>query len=197
MYRYLNMLKTEVREFVSTQRYQTLSQMMEAARARELELEKQSKTRKAEQGESEPKKAKFTRPKYDGSKPSGKKELPHCQQCGKNHSEVCLANESFCYKCGKRGHVSRDCTSTAKLCFQCYQPRHEKAECPQNLTRPVRAPAPATLRITNGTQGNRNDVPKGRGRVFQLTAEEARAEPDDVAGTLINRFVPIVILLNP
>ncbi|KAI3522318.1 hypothetical protein L1887_11858 [Cichorium endivia] len=49
----------------------------------------------------------------------------------------------------------------------------------------VQAPTPATLRITDGRQG-RAEAPKGKGRAFQLTAEEACTAPDVVTGTFLS-----------
>ena len=46
---------------------------------------------------------------------------------------------------------------------------------------PVKAPAPATLRITDGRQA-KAEAPVVRRRAFQLTTEEARAAPDVVTG---------------
>lgn len=43
MFRYLSMLKTEIRDFVSTQPYRTLTELRSSARMRETELETQRK----------------------------------------------------------------------------------------------------------------------------------------------------------
>ena len=47
---------------------------------------------------------------------------------------------------------------------------------------------PATLRITDGSQG-RAEPPKARGRAFQLTAEEAKTTPDVVAGMFLSFYL--------
>ena len=46
MYRYMNMLRPDIREFVTTARCQDLNQIMEVAQAREIYLETQAKKRK-------------------------------------------------------------------------------------------------------------------------------------------------------
>ena len=46
MYRYMNVLRPDIREFVTIARCQDLNQMMEVARARELYLEERPKPRR-------------------------------------------------------------------------------------------------------------------------------------------------------
>ena len=48
----------------------------------------------------------------------------------------------------------------------------------------VKAPAPATLRITDGRQG-KAEAPVVRSQAFQLTTEEARVAPDVVTGMVL------------
>ena len=49
-----------------------------------------------------------------------------------------------------------------------------KAQCPLLVARLVQAPAPATLRLTDGGQG-RAEPPKALGRAYQLMTEEIRS----------------------
>ena len=65
-----------------------------------------------------------------------------------------------------------------------------RANYPLLAAQPVQAAAPATLRITDG-RPVRTEPPKAQGRAFQLTAEEARAAPNVVAGTFLSssRFI--------
>lgn len=55
----------------------------------------------------------------------------------------------------------------------------QKTKCPSIAGGSVASPTPATLRITDGRQGNENALVM-RSQAFQITAEEARASPDVV-----------------
>ena len=65
-----------------------------------------------------------------------------------------------------------------------------RANCPLLTAKSVQAATPATLRITDG-RSDKKEPPKAQGRAFQLTAEEARAAPDVVAGMFLSssRFI--------
>ena len=60
-----------------------------------------------------------------------------------------------------------------------------KANCPLLAAKPVQAAASATLRIKD-RRPVRAEPPKAQGLAFQLTAEEARAAPDVVAGMFLS-----------
>ena len=131
-----------------------------------------------------------------GKKPKGsdhraRSQQSHgrCGKCGRLHDGACKAGSVGCYKYGRTGHMSRDCTASTTtiaasnlICFQCNQRGHKKSQCPSlAAVGKVVAPAPATLRITDGRQG-RADAPVAKSRAFQMTAAEARATPDVVTG---------------
>ncbi|KAJ9541142.1 hypothetical protein OSB04_027648 [Centaurea solstitialis] len=173
MARYLGVLKTEIKGAVTTKRCKTFSEMVDIARAQEIHLEEiQRGKRKADDQSGSVK-------KHKGAKSDSKSEPAACSKCGRNHRGECRAHELSCYKCGKPGHFSHDCKETVKTCFHCYQPGHIKPNCPQLKGAPVQAPAPATLRITDGTTTGKSG-PVTRGRAFQMTAEEAQAALDEI-----------------
>ncbi|KAJ9557844.1 LOW QUALITY PROTEIN: hypothetical protein OSB04_012458 [Centaurea solstitialis] len=99
------------------------------------------------------------------------------------------------------GRVSGSCLRlpalvvTVKVYFHCYQPRHIKPNCPQLNGAPVQAPAPATLRITDGTTTGKSG-PITRGRAFQMTAEEAQAALDVITGIFPVNSKPALVLFD-
>ncbi|KAJ9556112.1 hypothetical protein OSB04_010726 [Centaurea solstitialis] len=178
MYRYRGVLKPEIREFVSTTTCTSFNAMVEAARTQELFLaELQQGKRKAEQ-------SLVPARKFKGQRTDGRKVYSGCPKCGRNHQGECRLPEPVCYKCGKSGHKSRECGVPPRVCFNCFQPGHIKPNCPKLAETPakaqVKAPAPATLRITDGSSGKTAGSATTRGRAFQMTADEAQAAPDVV-----------------
>ncbi|KAI3670575.1 hypothetical protein L1987_87913 [Smallanthus sonchifolius] len=51
-----------------------------------------------------------------------------CGKCGKRHGGECRAGQAGCFKCGKFGHQSRDCTAKPK-CHNCGEPGHLSRDC--------------------------------------------------------------------
>ncbi|KAJ9553199.1 hypothetical protein OSB04_017244 [Centaurea solstitialis] len=178
MYRYQGVLKPEIREFVSTTTCKSFKEMVEKARSRELFLEEQQRgKRKAEQSIVPVR-------KFKGPRTDGRRVSSGCPQCVRNHQGEWRLPESVCFKCGKPGHKSRDCGVTPKTCFHCFQPGHIKPNCTKLASAQphVQAPAPATLRITDGSTGKKGGSSTSRGRAFQMMADEAQSAPDVVTG---------------
>ena len=51
-----------------------------------------------------------------------------CGKCGKSHEGSC--RPGIYYKCGKDGHMAKDCPKEFAVCFHCNQTGHRKAEGP-------------------------------------------------------------------
>ena len=69
-----------------------------------------------------------------------------------------------------------------------------KTNCPQLAAKPAQGPVPATMRIRDG-RPVKVEPPRAQGRAFQLTAEEAKATPDVVAGTFLFSVSVIVFVI--
>ncbi|KAJ9557738.1 hypothetical protein OSB04_012352 [Centaurea solstitialis] len=189
MARYLGVLKPEIKGAVATGRCKTFSEMQEVARAQELILEERQQGKRKAEDQSAPSK------KFKGAKNDTRSGTPSCPKCGRYHRGECRPRELSCYKCGKAGHLSKDCKETARLCFHCYQPGHIKPDCPQLKKTPALAPAPATLMITDGTTKGKSGATT-RGRAFQLTAEEAQSAPDVITGVFPVNSRPALVLFD-
>ncbi|KAJ9541886.1 LOW QUALITY PROTEIN: hypothetical protein OSB04_028392 [Centaurea solstitialis] len=140
--------------------------MIEAARRRELELEYQVGSKRAAPAQSDTasQAKKFKTSDSRTNKKSGGSSRGHQSGSGRQLLS--------CFKCGQPGHIMRDCKEGLRLCFnECPHPKASGSGSGN-----VRAPAPSTLYITNGRSGTA-DTQSARGRVFQMTAEEAHAAP--------------------
>ena len=104
MTRYLSMLKTDIRQFVSTQRCDTLLELQQAARQRALEIELRLREQKQAPVQSQPAPKRLRAVDYR----QGGQRSRTCGKCGKVHKGSCRSS-SGCHKCGKEGHISRDC----------------------------------------------------------------------------------------
>ncbi|KAJ9539429.1 hypothetical protein OSB04_032162 [Centaurea solstitialis] len=167
MYRYGQILKPEIREF--------------------------GKRKKVEAVPSQPQPAKKFRP--SGQKGEVRKDYPRCSKCEKHHPGECRMVSGTCYKCGKPGHLSRDCKVTPKICFKCFQPSHFANERPMTVGQTQTAGS-APVKALEGGPSKKMEAPKTRARVFQLTAEQAKDEPDVVTGIFPVNSRPALVLFD-
>ncbi|KAK1432009.1 hypothetical protein QVD17_08873 [Tagetes erecta] len=194
MTRFHLILKTEIREFISPSKCGSLEELLNWAREREMELKRQVERdgkRKAEvvTPAAPAKKAKtFTYAKGPGLK----NEPSSCRFCGKRHFGECRYKNPICYKCGKYGHTAPQCTTRVNLCYNCYKPGHMKNDCPE-LTA-IGGKVTEESKTTENVK--KMEVPKPRGRAFQITAEEAKVVPDVVAGTFLVNSLPAYVLFD-
>ena len=110
MSRYMSMLKRDIRQFVSTQRCETLLELQEAAWRRELEIELQMRDQRQAPAQSQPvpKRSKIVDSRL------GDQSSRTCGECGKGHAGVCRSCGA-CRKCGKEGNYARDYWQTVPI----------------------------------------------------------------------------------
>ncbi|XP_022033035.1 uncharacterized protein LOC110934155 [Helianthus annuus] len=183
--RYHAMLKAEYREFVNPCKCATLNELIDWARDREIEIKRQverGEKRVAEKptNTNPSKKARYQDQNRKRKTSSG---IPTCKTCGKHHSGECLSGKKGCYKCGQEGHPYYRCPENPKACYNCNQTRYIKAECPK-------------LQQGAKKDGKKDESSKARGRMFQLTLDEAKASPDVVSGIFLVNSMPMNVLFD-
>ncbi|KAJ9556414.1 hypothetical protein OSB04_011028 [Centaurea solstitialis] len=193
IYRYRNILKPEIREFVAMAQCDSFQQMHEKARTRELELKRQGKKKRAER--VQPHQQVVKKFKTANQKGEARKDHPRCSRCGKNHPGECRMGSGTCYKCGKPGDISRDCKVEPKMCFKCFRPGHFANECPTAVVS-TEILGSIPIKAIEGGSSKKVEAPKTRARVFQLTADEAKAEPGMVTGIFLVNSMPALVLFD-
>jgi len=118
------------------------------------------------------------------------KDEGKCPRCKKKHSgKRCIIK---CYGCGEEGHIGKNCPKSQIapqgghqgkiVCYNCGQPGHLSRECPKRQ------------KIEQPGKGTQNVRP---GRVYNLTCEDAEADPAVIEGTLFFSDVPVHVLIDP
>ncbi|XP_022022191.2 uncharacterized protein LOC110922189 [Helianthus annuus] len=169
IYYYHNMLSAEYREFITPSKYETLTEIINAAREREIELKKSIERGERRAPDVNPSPTKKARTSESSKKSDTKGGSPGCKICGKGHKGECHYKDKPCPICKKTGHIALSCPEKVTVCYNCYRTGHKKAECPE-------------LVENKGGQEQKGEAPKAKARSFQLTAAEAKIEPDVVSG---------------
>ncbi|XP_022029993.1 uncharacterized protein LOC110930644 [Helianthus annuus] len=81
------------------------------------------------------------------------------------------------------GHPYFKCPSPVRTCFNCFTPGHVKAECPK-------------LKQQGQKYEKKNENKKARGRMFQITTEEAKVSPNVVSGIFLINQIPVNVLFD-
>ncbi|XP_021968896.1 uncharacterized protein LOC110863687 [Helianthus annuus] len=131
IYYYYNMLSAEYREFMTPSKYETLTEIINTAREREIELKKQVERGERRAQDVNPSPTKQARTTESAKEPEMKGGSPSCKVCGKGHKGECRFKDKPCPICGKTRHTASLCPGKVSVCYNCYQPGHGKFECPE------------------------------------------------------------------
>ncbi|KAJ0544333.1 putative nucleotidyltransferase, Ribonuclease H [Helianthus annuus] len=183
VYYYYNMLSAEYREFMTPSKYETLTEIINAAREREIELKKQIERGERRAQEVNPSPTKKARVTDSSKKQEGKSSTPSCKVCGKGHKGECRFKDNPCPICGKTGHTAVLCPGKVSVCYKCYQPGHKKSECSELIGK-------------KDEKSTHTEAPKAKARSFQLTTVEAKTEPDVVSGIFAINSIPAHVLFD-
>ncbi|KAJ9557756.1 hypothetical protein OSB04_012370 [Centaurea solstitialis] len=207
-------LRPEIREFVSNRDIPSFNKAVEYARRREHDLtildepNSEPKKQRAERTFSVPTQRhsrSFTprrsqsqnilRAQSQAYSVQSNASRP-CQRCGKTHQGRCLIESTSlkCFCCGEMGHVRKSCPKKDRACYSCGVFGHRQLECPR--IRQEESKASIQRPVMGGVSSQKEEVPKARARAFQITAEEARDEPDVVTGIFLVNSQPARILFD-
>ncbi|XP_022002854.1 uncharacterized protein LOC110900251 [Helianthus annuus] len=149
--------------------YETLTEIINVAREREIELKKQVERGERRAHDVNPSPTKKARTNEIVKKSDAKGGSPSCKICEKGHKGECRFKDKPCPICRKTGHMASSGPDKVTVCYKCYRPGHKKSECPELVGK-------------NDGQDTKGEAPKVKARSFHLTATEAKIEPEVVSG---------------
>ncbi|XP_022032674.1 uncharacterized protein LOC110933776 [Helianthus annuus] len=183
--RFYGVLKAEFREFITPSKCETLDELINLARDREIDIKRQEERgekRPSEKGASSSPSKKGTY-QEQGRKDKSKGGITPCKTCGKLHTGECLLGKKGCYKCGKEGHSSYQCPNSPKTYFNCFEKGHIKSECPK-------------LQQESKKEDKKQEGSRAKGRMFQITSEEAKVHPNVVSGIFLLNSMLVHVLFD-
>ncbi|KAJ9566249.1 hypothetical protein OSB04_002215 [Centaurea solstitialis] len=128
----------------------------------------------------------------EGRRGGNRNEAKWCNRCRSKHHGPCRRdlpeNPTTCGKCGRKGHVARDCMARVAVCYDCKEPRHYRDACPKFKKTVTESPS--------GSIAKGGNPPKVTSRAFQMTATKAREASDLVSGTFLVNSIPALILFD-
>ena len=157
---------------------------------RAINVERKTKLRKEiyDQG-----KRKVTSQEGQQNKSFNKRQFTGSYQGGNRNREQNQA--PWCSKCGKQGHLMKDCRKGTNQCYRCGKSDHLVKDCPTAPERRAQGGnnlVPAreqrnfqTSSYGNNVNNNRNNPrgPPQAGRVFMMQKDEAEADDTVITGT--------------
>ncbi|KAJ0465090.1 putative transcription factor interactor and regulator CCHC(Zn) family [Helianthus annuus] len=136
---------------------------------REIELKKSIERGERRAQDVNPSPTKKARMNETAKKSDTKGSTPSCKICGKNHKGECRFKDKPYPICRKTGHMAISCPEKVTVCYNCYRTGHKRSECQELVGK-------------KDGQDSKGEAPKAKARSFQLTAAEAKVEPDVVSG---------------
>ncbi|XP_022019608.1 uncharacterized protein LOC110919652 [Helianthus annuus] len=183
--RFYGVLKAEFREFITPSKCETLDELINLARDREIEIKRQEERGEKRLNEKGASSSPSKKGKYQeqGRKDKSTGGITPCKTCGELHTGECLLGKKGCYKCGKEGHSSYQCPNNPKTCFNCFERGHIKSECPK-------------LQQESKKEDKKQEGSRAKGRMFQITSEEAKSQPNVVSCIFLLNSIPVYVLFD-
>ncbi|KAJ9557680.1 hypothetical protein OSB04_012294 [Centaurea solstitialis] len=129
---------------------------------------------------------------HDGKRGGSREEVKWCNKCRSKNVGPCRRDFSTsiptCGKCGKRGHMTRDCMPRVAVCYECKEPGHYRDACPKFKK--------ASTGGSSGPVAKGEIPPRVTSRAFQMTAAEVRETSDLVSGTFLVNSIPTLVLFD-